>query len=596
MRDTFLKFTKFIKAREKFFFWVLFSGMIIFRILLITGVPKRFVYGPHDDLFFARAAQSMLKGQWMGPYNHFTLIKGPFYAFFLVGSFLSGLPLYLNESLFFLGASVVFFFALKPIIKNKWWLFFCFAFIMFIPSSLATGMHLRVYREFVYFILTLYVTAFAIGLFLRVKQKPAKMAPWSIGLGLSMGAFMLTREEGIWIYPVLFAFFVLALIIIWREKGNKKIHRSIFILLPLILWYLPILLVSYLNYSHYGFWGVTEQLEPEFNRVLNSLARIETDDEWHPAIQISSSARQAAYEASPTLAKYQETIERYVISWGPADNSAMKLKPDWYINKYGIAGNEIGNAHFSWLVRDLVAHNGFYNDGRYPKYIYTQIADELELACQEGQLDCKAKKRLPAMVGAIDARHLPIIIRMFKENFSDMIKYDRVKIASLDINKSWGKWPRNNEDYWVFEQFAYNPIDTINTVADDDLPKIIEGVTDLRYRTIIYKEKAMNLILDFYQLIIFPSFLLASIAYFILVFRSIKAKEIFNLNGFLITATFLLGLFISRLMTLTIIDATTSMPGMAYIASIHIFPLLFTLIMLVWIAQNLKILKVWNQD
>lgn len=582
------KFFSLITKHLNAIYWVMFIFVIISRIWLITGVPKMFIYGPHDDLFYARASQSIIRGQWMGLYGEYTLIKGPFYSFFLIFSFLTGFALYLNETLFYIGACLVLYFAVEPIIKNRWLRFLLLTIMLFLPSSMPNWFHLRVYREFVYFSLTLYVTAFSIGLLLRSNRKLATLIVWSVGLGLSMGAFLLTREEGVWILPILVLLLICCLFKVWKGNRENPILRTIILVSTIIIWYLPTVIVSWLNYSHYGYWGVTEQLDAEFNRVLVNLGRIETEY-WHPSIQIPKEARLAAYEVSPSLNQFQEQIERYVDSWNPADDGAMALKPRWFLDQYGNGGDEIGNGHFLWLLRGVIVHNGYYADGNYPRYIYQEIADELEQACDSGLIACKNKSLLPAMAGSISQKHLPIIYRMFTENFVEMISLDSVTISSLDVNRSWPSWPEGNDEFWVFEQFSYNPVDTIQTVADDDLPKNIYGVIDLRYRSIIIKAKIMSQILNLYKIFSTVFFIFGLFSLLALVVILIIWKEVLNYFDLIAVPGFALALVITRLLVLTIIDATTSIPAIQYGASLQIFLPIFTfcsIFGLVWMIKN----------
>lgn len=588
MRILLGKINRFIRVKENVIFWSLFIGFLVLRILLITGIPKMLIYGPYDDLFYAKAAQSIIHGQWMGPYDHLTLIKSPFYAFFLIGSFLTGLPLYLNETIFYIGACIALFFSIEPLIKSRWWRLVCFLLILFLPMSLTIRFHLRVYREFVYFILTLYVTAFAMGLFLRLNREPRVLAIWSIGLGLLMGAFMLTREEGIWIYPILFFLLISALLLVWLNKGTQKIKRSIYIILPVLLWYIPTITISHINYFHYGFWGVSEQLDSELNRVLKTLARIETNSEWHPAIQISKEARLEAYKASPTFGDFQETLEYYVVGWNLSDDDTMVLKPAWYLEEYGNGGGEIGNGHFIWCFRDVIAQLGYYNEGRYPMLIYREIADELEAACDNGELKCQQKKWLPATVGSIDRRHIPIIMRMFKDNFLHVIKQDYIGISSLDIINTWPAWPSINEEYLVFEQLIYNPINSIVAITDETSPESTNSSYDLRYNIIQKKEGVMQDILDTYQIVSLLTFTYAIISWLVFIFTIIFKSRSKNWENYLIVSIFLLGLVCSRLFTLTLIDATTSIPGIQYSASIYIFMQIFKFLMIYWGILHIK--------
>lgn len=354
------------KEKETYLFIGVFIILVVFRLWLITGIPKLLVYGSHDDLYFAKMAHYLIHGQWMGPYSQMTLIKGPFYAFFLISSFLTGLPLLFNETVFYIAACLVLFFAFSPMIKNRWWRLLLFTTLLFCPASLATGWTLRVYREFVYFSLTLYVVAFSIGLFLRLDQKITSLLFWSIGLGVSMGAFMITREEGVWVYPILFLLLITCIVFILKKKLDYKVWRSLLILFPILLWYVPSIIITSLNYSSYGFWGTTEQLEPEFNRVLNTLGRIKSST-WYPFIQITKEARMKAYNASPLFNELKDSIETAVVNWQSADDISTNMKPEWYISQYGNGGSEIG-AHFLWLFRDVVYTRNAIDHSDSPTY------------------------------------------------------------------------------------------------------------------------------------------------------------------------------------------------------------------------------------
>jgi len=575
-----------ISNHKKKIFWFVFILLILLRILLITGIPKMLIRGPHDDLYYAKAAHYIIHGQWMGPYDQLTLIKGPFYAFFLIGSFLTGLPLFLNETLFYIGACILLFFAIEPLLQNKWWRMFFFAVVLFTPASLATAMHIRVYREFIYYALTLYVTSFSIGLLLRIEHDISKLWFWTIGLGVSMGAFMLTREEGVWIYPELFVLFLFCIISIWIKKYPKKILRTIQLIIPVFVWYIPILLISYLNFTHYGYWGVTEQLEQEFNRVLSTQARIETNAPWHPAIQIPKEDRLAAYDVSPTLNQFKDTIESSIVGWNYHDDIAMTMKPDWYLNQYGDGGSEIG-AHYLWMFRNVIAHHGYYSDGSYPEQIYRQIADEIEGACSAREIVCEPKSPLPAIVGSIDKRHIPIITRMFFENLYHSVNQDLVNIVSLDIS-NWPTWPEGNDEYWFFESLIYNPIDTIKTTQNENLPKIINGSLDLRFRILDYKETYMRNILNKYRFFSMPAFILALIGWLVLMLTNIFKKQLHHWINFTVISSFVLGLMVLRLLVLSIISATSSISGMIYGSSVQIFIPIFTIIIFTWGIRQWK--------
>jgi hypothetical protein len=567
-----------IRLFEPSIFIGVLTVIVIFRSWMITGIPKVLIYGPYDDLFYAKAAHYIIHGQWMGPYSQMTLIKGPFYSFFLIVSFLTGLPLFLNETLFYIAACLVLFFAFSPLIKNRWWRLLLLTLLLYCPASLATDWNLRVYREFVYFSLTLYVVAFSIGLFLRLDEKIPKLLLWSIGLGLSMGAFMITREEGVWIYPILSLLLVVCIFLIWIKETDKKCRRSTIVLLPILLWYIPTIIVSSLNYYHYGFWGISEQLEPDFNRVLNTLARIKSST-WYPFIQVTEEARMKSYEVSPLMNELKDTIEWAVIAVNPYDDSSMNSKPDWLLERYTNGGSEIGNGHFLWLLRDVVAYEGYYANGEYPHAFFKQLADQLESACNDGRLDCSPPITIP-LIGSIDPRQYPIIARMFFEDVFRLLNQDSIGIASLDING----WPEYTDKFRFFEEFVYNPIDSQRIGSDGNAQYLIDGHMDLRLKMLSYKEIVMRKIIKIYRGFTFPAFVVAFIAWVSLLFYSIFIKRRESQVKYLVISLFVMGLFFSRIMTLAIIDATTSVPGFSYGASNYIFIYVVCFLLIHWIT------------
>jgi hypothetical protein len=570
-----------LKKKDALIFVGIFIILVFFRVWLIAGIPKHLTYGPHDELFFVKAAHYIIHGQWMGPYTQMTLIKVPFYSFFLIYSFLTGLPLFLNETILYVVACIVTFYAFSPLIKNRWFRLLLFITILFAPASLATSVNVEVYREFVYFSLTLYIVAFSIGLFLRLDKSIPTLLLWSVGLGLSMGAFMITREEGVWIYPILFLLLVVCIVFIWRKKLDHKAWRSFLILLPILLWYIPIFIVSSLNYSYYGFWGTSEQLDPDFNRVLNTLGRIKSST-WNPEIQITKEARLKAYEVSPILNDLKDSIEAAVISWQPWDDQSSSMKPEWYLQKYSNGGSEIGS-HFIWLLRDVVYNAGYYATGKYPQEFYKQLANQLEAACNDGRLDCSPPKNIP-LVGSIDPRQYPIIARMFSDDIFHLLNQDYIGIVPLDLN-TYSGWPENYDDYKYFEEFVYNSMDGSGN-PDHAAQSLVNGKTDLRLKMLLYKDKIMIFIYNTYKGITLPVFITCFIIWILLIVPIISKKRREYQEPYVLISIFLIGLLFSRLMTLAIVDATTSIPSMIYGASNYLFLYVFSFFTLYWMFER----------
>ncbi len=59
--------------------WLLAAIALTAAKLWLTNSQTIFAIGPafHDDRLFADLAAHLINGDWLGPYNQFTLAKGP---------------------------------------------------------------------------------------------------------------------------------------------------------------------------------------------------------------------------------------------------------------------------------------------------------------------------------------------------------------------------------------------------------------------------------------------------------------------------------------------------------------------------------------
>ena len=73
--------------------------LIIIKLWLVEALDFVATYTPHDDYLFVRLAKSILNGEWLGPYDQLTLVKGPVYPLFLAVAHHTGLPLLFVQQL-----------------------------------------------------------------------------------------------------------------------------------------------------------------------------------------------------------------------------------------------------------------------------------------------------------------------------------------------------------------------------------------------------------------------------------------------------------------------------------------------------------------
>lgn len=355
-----------------------------------------------DDTLFVRLAQNILNGVWLGPYDKFTLLKGPFYPLWIAFAHALNIPLLLSERLLYIVACAAFTLAVRPKLKYAAASFALYLVLLYQPMTYTAHVE-RVLREGIYPALTLLILAGAIGLGLRAGQATRRQIPWAILLGLSLGAFWITREEGIWIFPALALLAGWIVFDLWRRKfaGWQRVAGAWG--MAAVLAILPTLAVSSLNYSYYGLFAKTELDSREFLSAYGSLARVKPEV-LMPNVPLTRQNRQRIYKVSPTFAKLEDCLDNRGVAsvWakrGPKDENTQR---------------EILGGWFVFALRDAVDCAGYYDQGRFPGAFYQQVADEVNAACdQKHKLDCYSKRATIAPVWH-NAYILPVTERAYK--------------------------------------------------------------------------------------------------------------------------------------------------------------------------------------
>src|SRR5210317_1734883 len=96
------------------FWWIII--LILVRFWLVDSMDLIATRTPHDDYLFIKLAKNILSGQWFGPYDYYTLIKGPGFPLFLAVVHHLGLPLLFAQQLLYSLFSVLVVVALRPLV------------------------------------------------------------------------------------------------------------------------------------------------------------------------------------------------------------------------------------------------------------------------------------------------------------------------------------------------------------------------------------------------------------------------------------------------------------------------------------------------
>jgi hypothetical protein len=353
--------------------WLLAAVILTLLKFWHTEAQTIFAIGPafHDDRLFADLAAHLINGDWLGPYNQFTLAKGPMFPLFIAAVFWVGLPLMLAQQLLYAAACATVTRALTPWLRPGAAQFALYSVLLWNPMSYDAGNLSRLMRQNLGTPLALFTVAGLIVLFHRRRESARRRILPAVLTGLALGIFWLTREEGVWFLPAV-GLLLLALpasfgrnfIAHWRPTA---LTLAVFIGSAL----LPLLAVSSLNLRHYGWFGTVEFHATEFKDAYGALTRIRVGPEL-PQVPVTRQMREAAYAVSPAFARLQPHLE------GPVGDhwSEKDLFP--------AAERQLRGGWFVWALRDAVHAAGLDPDAGAAMRYYRQVADEINAACAAG--------------------------------------------------------------------------------------------------------------------------------------------------------------------------------------------------------------------
>lgn len=350
-------------------------GFSLFKLWLVRGQKLQAIGGSiHDDQHYLTQAESLLQLDWLGPFNSLTLIKGPFFPIWIAGCFRLGIPLLLAQHLLYIAAVFLLVHALRRWIYSRGVRLIFFAWLLFNPSTFQV---LRVLRDGIYCSEILLIIACAVGLSASWNAPLKRAYAWGTGLGLSLVAFWLTREEGVWFVPSVALLIGTATRMVWKHAAEQRRWRLTACALPLLIWGAGLLTVSMVNWIQYGMFTVVELKSPAFVRAYAALVRVKPA-EFRRYLPVPKETRERIYEVSPAFAELRPYLEgRLGQDWASYSQYFTGLDP---------ASNEIASTWFLFALRDAVEQAGYYTNSFTAMNFYKRLALEINSACEEGRL------------------------------------------------------------------------------------------------------------------------------------------------------------------------------------------------------------------
>src|SRR5437762_8802699 len=396
--------------------------LVALKLWLVAAQPVvAHANASFDDLLYLALAEQVLKGDWLGPYSQFTLMKGPMYSLFIAGAFLSGLPLPLAQHLFYLFGCTLLVLGLRPCFDASWQAFGTFTLLWWQPMSYV---ELDIVRQNIYTPLTLLLfaglcaleTRRAAGLYIRLA--------WGALLGTAAAAFYLTREEGIWILPGAALLIGMSAWKSWR--AGEQLRPLVAPACTATICAAAILVtVCTLNYRYYGWFGTVEFRAREFRSAYCALQR-PVPSEQIPYVPVTHDVRLKLYQVSQSFAELKPCLEGPIgLEWANYSDFLT-----------GRPGEElqIGGGSFIWALRDCVIASGHGNSAREALDFYRSLGAEINRACDEGRIT-PARTRRDTMMPRWRTGQTQRILQTTPGYLADFLLF---KDFSAYPTESWG--------------------------------------------------------------------------------------------------------------------------------------------------------------
>lgn len=486
----------------------------------------------HDDALYIKLATRLASGMWLGGFGNRTLVKGPGYPLWIALNYSLGLPLLLMQQLLYIGAGLVLIMALRRRVKNDLALVGLYALFLFNPMTFSDQMT-RVLREGIYPALAVLILAGAAGMLIRHQDKLSRLVPWSVGLGLALSWFWLTREEGVWILPGLLLTVAGTIYIIYRGYGlsGEFFKRSLLCFLPFIILFFFINAVSLINKIMYGSYTVVELKSDPFLSAYGALSRVK-HPHWHRYVPVPREVRKQIYQVSPAFRELKPYLEG-------------ELGKGWSVHAGNLVpAGELAAGWFMWAFRDAVTLAGHYKSGATADAYYRRLAQEINTACEQGRLACNAERKTLAPPSRWE--YLGLTAATFKVALENVITLHDFSANPL---KSVGNAP-SLELFRRISNTQIAPTDSGKDVQTETSPlrelMLLQRVDKLKTRVLNY----IGLI---YQYTMPWLFYLALALYIINGIRIICGKDAIL---FIINSSILIALA-SRLLLLSYLDVTS---------------------------------------
>lgn len=379
-----------IKAVLRFwtknYFWIIVGLAILIKLIFTVNLPlnARDPLGA-DEYLMMEQAEQLAAGNYLGPYNYLTLVKGIGFPVFLAFSYKIGIPLLALYGIFYAVVCLIALIPMRRVIKNKPLQLLAFLMLLFCPATLDGGVQL-IYRNMLIIPQSvLLVSALMMMYYHASDDKKGKLVLWSLMASFAWVFMWHTREDSIWSVPLLVVAWLAALVVILKTIKSKLSVKKIFnklvlgriaiISLPFVLLFASSQMISLINYQNYGIYTTNQLNKSNYTKAVMAMMRVKPEKEVE-RVEITRETLQRLYQVSPSLMTLEEFIEND------------------YKNKNGLvmAGDDNGEINedlITWELLGAANAVGYYKDAQTAENFWLDVYNEINQAIVDGKLETR---------------------------------------------------------------------------------------------------------------------------------------------------------------------------------------------------------------
>ena len=422
--------------------------LAVARMAFSARIPPWFGTSAWDERWFVNAADSLLRGNWLGVYDQYTLCKGCFGPMILAVAAILGIPFPFAENLLYVLGCAFFVFILSRFARSRRFLLAVFGALLFNPVSYSLDAMQSVYRNGMAAWQVPVVFGCLFMMYRAAARKERGLVPWALASGIALWAFLNTREDGIWLWP--FVIVCLAASIVRARTAGVtpcgKIVRALPCLLPLVVVLSGNAALCAVNGWVYGVAIRNDRDSGNYAKAMRDLyliapnpadeARLSAPEHAGHYHNIYYSTLCKAYEVSPTLAGARREIDVAVEDWSH--------HPEQH-------GLDLCLDHMLFAVRNGVFHAGYYDSLRDSEAFFGAVHRELSGAFASGRL-VRRGTSFTAMAAPFRPPFIPGILREWRVALAQTAAFRGPETVLTDREEANGRKSATGAVRTVFER------------------------------------------------------------------------------------------------------------------------------------------------